>query len=206
MAEFIAVLDRHERRIVNDLDQVVNITDSTVVGLRVNDGPTVTSNSKNTRPVGKTYERMWRMPDDLAFATEAFYRAVYCEQSVPQGHIYDCHSYLDYVLRYLPSMTRPEGEDASGMVRSKLAVFPSEMKPWVGYTLFRTKGLDAPGDIAGVHSFLALPRRYGILLESLSVAGIYGPMVVARPNSFRRIYGGQKFHQIFGLVDKNGQQ
>jgi hypothetical protein len=197
MAEFVAVLDKHERQIKNDLGESVKLTDSTVVGLRINDGPTHTMPSYEAQ--GKLHERSWAMPDDLAFTTEDFFKTILRDKQIPDGHIYDCHQYYNYATHLTQDMTRSQDVKTQRIVREKLATFPSEMKPWAGYALLRTRGLK-PAEFINVHSLIALPKRHGIVPESMAVAGIGRNLVVANTNTLPRVYSGQKFYRIVGKV------
>lgn len=202
MAEFVAVLDTHERRVTNGFNQLITVTDSTVIGLRVNDGPTLTP--PNVQRSGRVSERLWDMPDTLAFATQAFYAAIQCQgQDIPNGHIYDCHAYHDFAFGLSKNMTR-SGVDGSlaELQRERLATFPLEMKPWEGYILTRDMGNKKRGR---VHSFIALPRKYLVLPECLGVAGKDGPLTVSRTSLQPRLYGGDKFYRVTGLDEQNQQ-
>lgn len=200
MAEFVAVLDKKDRFSVDPaLDRFVVTSDSTVVGVRVDDGSTLTH--ADYRPLGKPYERCWRMPDELAFATEAFFDAVYANPRV-EG-VVDCHAYVAYALGLTPNMARSSVHERPLPYRLKPNPVPSiAMLAWKGYLLERIKE-PVPG---GVHSLIAMPRRNGVIPECIGVTGVGGNMVVAKTRTLPHVYAGQQFHRILGADTTSDQE
>lgn len=202
MAELVATLDKQERPFINDVDQYTVENNLVVVGLRVNDGSTLTATNLEVR--GKPHERSWKnVPDDLAFAAEAFYRVMFVDREIPQGHFYDCQAFCNYVLGYSEYPTRRSADDLPALAGQRLATFPFEMRPWVGYALLRNKAPASRISPKHVHSIIALPRRYGVFPESLGVTGDGGYMVVARTANLPKQYYGQRFYELAKAAGAN---
>lgn len=206
MVELVAVLDTTKRLITNDLGVATLTQDSTVAGLRIDNGPTLERRGYAAR--GKLRERSWQMPTALAFSIRAFFDVVYHRGDVPSDRIFDCHVFAAYVLGISQNITRTPDEGPAPY-ELKPEVTPTIItQPLVGYELVRTKGKLAPGvpdgfHVQGVHSFIALPRRYGVVPESMGVTGVGGSLVVARTSTYPTIYSGHEFHRILGPAPKS---
>ena len=199
MAEFVAVVDEAVRSYNSPNGETVCIKNATVIGLRVNDGPTIEDSNPN--PIGgKVYERCWTsMPDNLAFATEAFYKVIYQQRNIPNGFYYDCHAYHRYAMGYSNSPVVPNGTPSPWVNPAEASIPPLLLLPYRGYGLLRprTDSDSGTGTIASVHSFITLSRRFGIMPpECLGVEYIGGKMSISGTGKMLDRYGAVAFYSL----------
>ncbi len=192
MAEFVAVLDEATRVYAParfSEHTLVSVKNSVVVGVRVDDGPT--RSATNINPEGRLHERSWgSMPDELAFSTQAFFRAIYEMRNVGWGRNYDCHGYASFALRHTEDMTWPEGSKPPSLFTAEMPMAPLLHQKYSGYAMFDR------ATNAGVHSIIALPKKHGIIPECLAVQGVGGPLVVAETKQVEKLYGKSYFYRV----------
>jgi len=202
MAEFVAVVRDEPREYnVRPDGAIVKAACSVILGVRVDNGQTVMDSNPESKQ-GKVYERHWGgMPDDLAFATEAFYTAIFKERQIPNGHYYECHVYQRFALGYSKSPTLQKGTQVAPVDPTELPTPPILVGPYRGFGLYRHPRADKQVSVGWVHSLISLPHRtFRSLLnpESIGVEGVDGKMIISDIGCLSKVYDADGLYRVRG--------